>query len=141
MTDPQSPHEALEEYEVIVDNRDDGWLMFAAMLALLAGIFNFIEGLVELTSERYKTFFAPGVIVFGADGWGWIHLVFGLILIAVGVGLLMGMPWAIPAAIAIAGATAVIQMIYIFTAPLWSTIVIALCVAIIYGLTVRWQRT
>ncbi|WP_020525004.1 DUF7144 family membrane protein [Catelliglobosispora koreensis] len=141
MTDSQDTPEVLEEYELTVEeDRYDGWVLFAALLMLLTGVFNFIEGLVSLMNDNYRAVISRfGVLVFGLNGWGWIHLIFGLALIAIGVGLLMGLEWSVPAAIAAAGGTAVLHMLYLFTSPYWSLVVIALCIAVIYGLTVKWR--
>ena len=48
-----------------------GWIWFAAVLLLMAGAFNALNGLVAiLSSEAYITT-TRGLLVLDLTGWGW----------------------------------------------------------------------
>ena len=66
---------------------------------------------------------------------GWIHLIVGLIMLAVAFGLLSGSGWAAAGGIAIAGVSAIVSFFTIPYYPVWSIIVIALDVWVIWALT------
>jgi hypothetical protein len=113
-----------------------GWLLFAGLLILLLGLFNAIEGLFAIFNDKYVSLAGGSIYIFDSTGWGWLHLLLGLIQIAVGAGILAGQAWARGAGIGLAVATALIQMIYLPIFPWWSLINIALCVLVIYALVV-----
>src|SRR3954449_11328042 len=99
-----------------------GWLTFAGVLAILMGSFNILEGLFAIFSTMYKEFATGYVYVLNLTGWGWLHLILGVILVAVGWGVLNNRDWARGAGIGLAGATAIIQMLYLPIFPWWSLI-------------------
>lgn len=116
-----------------------GWLSFAGLLILLLGVFNVVEGIFAIANDRYAAYAtssAGQLYLFNLHGWGWLHLILGLVLIAVGAGIMGGHEWARGAGIGLAGATALIQMLYLPVYPFWSLINIGLCVLVIYALVV-----
>ena len=75
------------------------------------------------------------IYLLNLTGWGWLHLLLAIALIATGIGVLGGQEWARGLGIGLAAATAVLQLLYLpfFTG---SLINILLCVLIIYALVV-----
>jgi hypothetical protein len=71
--------------------------------------------------------------------WGWVHLVIGVAAMAAGVGLLQGRNWGRIVVIVLAGLSAIVNLGFLSAYPIWSTIVIALDVIVIYALTVHWK--
>lgn len=113
-----------------------GWLLFAGLLILLLGLFNAVEGLFAIFNDKYVSLAGGSIYIFDSTGWGWLHLLLGIIQIAVGAGILAGQSWARGAGIGLAAATAVLQMVYLPIFPWWSLINIALCILVIYALVV-----
>jgi hypothetical protein len=113
-----------------------GWLGFAGLLILLLGVMNALEGIVALANDKYRAFIGGSFYLFDLTWWGWIHLILGLLMIAVGIGVLAGQEWARAVGIGLAGATGIVQMLYLTSAPLWSLINTGICVLIIYALIV-----
>jgi hypothetical protein len=113
-----------------------GWIYFAASIAVLLGIFQAIAGLVALLDDGYYLVSRNGLAVhLTYNEWGWIHLIGGLLLIAVGVGLVVGKTWALFAAVAIAVLSAVANFLFLAAYPVWSTIMIAMNILVIYAVT------
>src|SRR5687768_537111 len=71
-----------------------GWLGFAGILILLLGVMNALEGIVALANDKYRAFIGGSFYLFDLTWWGWIHLILGLLMIAVGIGVLAGQEWA-----------------------------------------------
>jgi uncharacterized membrane protein len=71
--------------------------------------------------------------------WGWTLLLFGLAMLAVGVGLLMAQTWARFAAVIVVGLHAVWQVVSLGAFPIWSLLMLALDTAVIFALTARWS--
>jgi len=72
--------------------------------------------------------------------WGWIHLVIGLVGVLVGIGLLAGNLAARVAGVAIAFLSALVNMAFISAYPVWSVILIALDVIVIYAIMVHGRE-
>jgi hypothetical protein len=114
-----------------------GWIFFAGTLLILLGVFNLIEGLVALFNDDYYVPTAQGLLVFDLTGWGWIHLVTGVLAIAIGVGLFSGAMWARVCGVILVGLNAIAQLAFLSAYPLWAVIVIALDVLVIWALVVH----
>ena len=72
---------------------------------------------------------------FDTTGWGWIHLLLGLLLILVGYFLYTGAAWAVVTAIVLAGLSAISNFFFIPYYPFWSIVLIGLDVWVIWALT------
>jgi vacuolar-type H+-ATPase subunit I/STV1 len=112
-----------------------GWLSFAAVVAFVVGVFNVMDGLVALFRNDYYLVTSQDILVFNFAVWGWIWLILGLAQIAIGAGLLMGRPWARTAGVAMAVLVAIGQLAFLRAFPVWSVLVIAMCVLLVYALT------
>jgi vacuolar-type H+-ATPase subunit I/STV1 len=114
-----------------------GWLSFAAIVAFVVGVFNVIDGLVALFRNDYYLVTSQDILVFNFTAWGWIWLILGIAQIAIGAGLLAGQSWARTAGVAMAVLVAIGQLAFLRAFPVWSVLVIAMCVLLVYALTAR----
>jgi hypothetical protein len=115
-----------------------GWVIFAAIAMVLAGIFDIIWGIVALARDEVFLSGPRGnVINLDYTTWGWINLIFGVVVLIVGMGLFTGSIVARIAAIGIAVLQAVLNLLIIGAYPLWSVIVITLDVLVIYAIAVH----
>jgi hypothetical protein len=112
-----------------------GWLTFAGVIALTVGAFNLIDGIVALLEEEYFLVDANRILVFGFGFWGWFWVVVGVVQIAVGVGVLAGRTWARVAGVVFAMLAAIGQLAFLAAFPVWSALVIGLCVLLMFALT------
>jgi hypothetical protein len=113
-----------------------GWLDFAAVLTMLVGVYNVIEGLTALIRPEYFLVTTDKILVFNFTTWGWIMLLLGLVQIVVGLGIAVGRMWARVAGIALAFLMAIVHLAFLSAYPVWSVVSIAMCVLVIYGLIV-----
>ncbi len=117
--------------------RGMGWRSFAGVLIVLVGIFNFIDGIVAIANAHYFT----GHLVFGdLKSWGWTILILGVIQFLVGLAILGNQTWAAYVGILFAMLNAIGQLLYLPVFPVWSIIIIAIDVFVIYGLAVYGTR-
>lgn len=118
-----------------------GWVRFGAVVMVVVGVFGVIEGLAAIVSPTYFVTDTGTVLVLSWATWGWIHLVIGALVAIVGAGLLgEAASWARGAAIAIVGLSAIVHLIMIPVAPVWSIVVIALDLVILYALVTTWDE-
>jgi hypothetical protein len=105
---------------------------------LILGIFHALEGLVALFQSNYYLVAANGLTVHvNYTAWGWTHLIFGVIVIAAGAALLVGQMWARILAVALAVISAVVNAGFLAAYPVWSAIMIAVDILVIWALTVH----
>ena len=85
-------------------------------------------------------FLAVGGTILALDlsGWGWTHLLLGVLVLATGVSLLGSSPppWARGVGVFLVAVHAIVQLAFLPAYPIWSIIVIALDVVVLYALIV-----
>jgi hypothetical protein len=117
-----------------------GWAVFAAVMLLIIGGLDALYGLAAILNNEIVIVGGHGVIVADITTWGWVTLILGLIMLATGAGLLAGSSIARWAAVFIVAVGAILQLGWFPAAPLWSILVIALSVIVIYQLTAHWEE-
>jgi hypothetical protein len=81
--------------------------VFAAILMIMAGIFQALAGLVAIVDNEFYVSTRHYLFEFDATTWGWIHLLLGLLVGFAGWGLLSGRTWARVVAITVAVLSAI----------------------------------
>ncbi len=112
-----------------------GWAGFAGMMLIIVGVFDAIQGLVALFNDEFYVVTEKWVFEFDITAWGWIQLILGVILIASGIGIFSGNLAARTVGVIAAGLAAIVNFAWLPYYPVWSVIVIAICIAIIWALT------
>lgn len=114
-----------------------GWVYFAAFMMCIIGVFQIILGLTALLNDNFYTAANGMLLVADFTTWGWVHLLFGLVVLMAGTALFSGKLWAQVVAILLAGFNMVVQFSFIGAYPIWSLIMIAIDIFVIYALTVH----
>jgi hypothetical protein len=110
-----------------------GFVLFAAIMMLMVGIFQAFDGLVALFNDTFYVTTRKYVFQFDATTWGWIHLIGGIVVALAGWGLLSGRTWARVVAITVAVLSAVANFLWIPYYPFWALTIIALDVFVIWA--------
>jgi hypothetical protein len=125
-------------YSVWAEEGISPWAGFTGGLMVLVGVFQIIAGIVALAGTGYYTVPSRELVVdAGYTTWGWVHLILGIVLIATGAGLAFGNTVARVAGVAVAGLSAIVNLLWIPAAPVAATLVIALDVWLIFAITVH----
>ncbi len=114
-----------------------GYAMFASVLLLMGGIFQFVAGLVAVVEDDFYVVGTKWVFEFDVTTWGWIHMLLGVVLFLSGIGILSGNVLARTVGVIAAGVAAVANFLWLPYYPVWSIIMIFLAVAVIWALTVH----
>lgn len=115
-----------------------GWIMFAGMMMMLLGALHAFQGLVALFQDEYYLVTQNGLTVhMDYTAWGWTHLIVGAIVVAAGIALLVGQTWARIVATILALGSALVNIAFLAAYPIWSTIMVALDVLVVWALTVH----
>ncbi|HEY2550556.1 MAG TPA: hypothetical protein VGI64_08265 [Streptosporangiaceae bacterium] len=144
---PDQPGYGETRYQGGATDYDDGKSMAAASFMVLAATLMILSGLwsifVGLTAIIQRTFFVsvPNyTFQLSVHNWGWVHLAIGALVFAAGVCLLLGMTWARIVGVALAVISGIANFLYLPYYPLWSIIVIAIDVFIIWALMTSSAR-
>jgi hypothetical protein len=117
-----------------------GWVVFAGLLMIVIGILDFFEGLIAIIRGEYYVLSASQVIVLDTTGWGWVTLIWGIVIALTGAALLSGKSWARWLTIVVASLNFIVQLGFVGSAqyPLWALVILTLNVLVLYALIVRW---
>jgi hypothetical protein len=118
-----------------------GWIVFAATMLMVIGSIDFFEGLIAVIRKQYYVLTANQVIVFNVTTWGWLTLLWGIVLFCAGLALWSGASWARWFTIVACSLNVLGQLAWLGSAqyPLWTLTSIVLGIVVIYALTVRWS--
>ena len=112
-----------------------GWAGFAGVMLILVGVMDVIQGLVAIINDEFYVVGREWAFEFDITAWGWIHVIGGVILVAAGFGIFSGNVAARTVGVIVAGLAAIVNFAWLPYYPIWSIIVIAISVAVIWALT------
>ena len=117
-----------------------GWVLFAGFVMLVVGFFDVIQGLVALFKEEVYVIPASGLIV-STDftTWGWILLIWGIIMILAALSLFAGGEVGRWFAIVVVAINMIGQFAWFPAYPLWSLVIIGLSAGVLWALTAGWS--
>jgi hypothetical protein len=127
-------------------NRSTGQLLAgsatfaAAALLLTSGILTLLTGVSAVVNNKLLVVQSDYVYKFNTTGWGWLHIVLGILLILVAFGLFWGTTWARVMAIIIACVGIVAMFLWLPYYPVWSIVLIALDVLVIWAIA-TWDTS
>ena len=114
-----------------MEEKGSGWLTFASIMLVVAGIGNFIWGITAVAKNELlvnKLLFA------NLTFWGVVFIILGVLLVAAGIAVLNKAQWAQLFGIIFCALSIIFYFMVIWAHPVWSVLVIAIDVLIIYAL-------
>ena len=119
-----------------------GWTAFAGFLLIIIGAFHAIAGFVGILEDEFYVGTngivnedTKWVFQFDATTWGWVHLILGILVVLVGLGLFSGNVVARTVAVILAAISAIANFMWLPYYPIWSIVIIAIDIAVIWALT------
>ena len=120
------------------DQRDSPWAsgmtVVAATFLVIAGVWHAISGFAALVHDKVYVTTPEYIYSFDLTAWGWVHLLLGVLTIVAGFAVLKGQTWARVVGIILASLSMIANFLFIPYYPIWSLLIIALDVAIIWAL-------
>jgi hypothetical protein len=117
-----------------------GFTALAAILMMLSGGANILEGIAAVIRGAYFVSLPNYAFNTSVSGWGWTHLIFGIVVFMAGACLFLDMLWARVAGVILASVSLLLNLVYIPYFPVWSIIVIALDAFVIWALLTPRHR-
>ena len=121
------------------ETRPSGWAVgltaFAGFMMLLVGFFQAIAGFAALLEDEFYVIGQEYIFQFDTTTWGWIHLIVGIVVILAGFGIFTGNVLARTVGVIVAVVSAIANFMWLPYYPVWSVVVIAIDIAVIWALT------
>ena len=112
-----------------------GFIVFAGVAMVMIGAFHALQGLVALFNDDFYVVGQKWIFEFDLTTWGWIHLIIGIGIAVAGFFVLNGAVWARVVGIGVAVVSAIVNFMWLPHYPIWSILIIAVDVLVIWALT------
>ncbi|RKE18854.1 hypothetical protein [Streptomyces sp. TLI_171] len=113
-----------------------GMVMFAGVIMLVNGILEVFHGIMAVAEDDVFISTPRYVFRFDLTSWGWIHVVVGALVALVGFFVITGAAWARIIGIVLASISLIGSFLSLPYYPVWSLVVIALDLFVIWALCV-----
>jgi hypothetical protein len=117
-----------------------GFAVFAGVMLMIVGVFHALAGLAAIIDDQYFVVSRNYAFEFDTTAWGWIHLIFGVIVTFAGYRIFSGVTWARIVGITVASISAIGNFFFIPYQPVWAVLIIALDVLVIAALCAYGPR-
>jgi hypothetical protein len=111
-----------------------GIAMVAATIMIMIGIFHAIAGFAAILDDEFYVVGPEYAYRVDVTAWGWIHLILGIVVFIAGFAVMSGRIWARVVGITLAVLSAVANFLFLPYQPVWSLLIIALDVFVIWAL-------
>lgn len=109
-------------------------VMLAATLMIVGGIMQVFQGISAIANDEVFVTLPNYVVTVDVSTWGWIHLVFGILVVLAGFALFSGSRAAAIFALVLAVLSAIANFAFIPYYPVWALFIIALDIFIIWAI-------
>jgi hypothetical protein len=134
MTEASSQYRPVHQREDAASGWATGFVMFAAVMMVMTGAFQALNGLVAIFRDKFYVTVSNYLVELDLTTWGWVHLVVGVVVGLAGFALLSGRTWARVVGIVLAVLSAIENFVFLPYYPIWSLLIIALDVFVIWAL-------
>jgi hypothetical protein len=110
---------------------------FAGVMLCVVAVFAILEGIAAIANDEIFVLGVKYAYKLDVTGWGWIHLILGIIGLAVGIAILMGQTWGRISGIVIAGLSCLANFAFLPYYPIWSMVILAFNALVIWALCVQ----
>lgn len=111
-----------------------GLVSFAGAMLLITGVFQLLEGISAIADDEVYSTGVDYSFKLGVTAWGWIHVVMGALSLATALAILTGRVWGYVLGVGIGGLGAVLSFAFLPYYPVWTLVVIAFDVLVIWAL-------
>ncbi|MFG2819915.1 hypothetical protein ACGFX4_10875 [Kitasatospora sp. NPDC048365] len=116
-----------------------GWTVLAAVLMIFGGVMAVFEGISAINADAVIV--GPAyTFSYSSTGWGWIHVILGVVVALAGAALFTGAVWARAVGVVLAGLSMLANFVWLPHYPFWSIVLIAIDIFIIWALCAGMHR-
>lgn len=114
-----------------------GWVYFAGAMMLLLGGLQALSGLVGIFKDTFYVVGQSALVAFSYTTWGWINLIVGILIFLAGLAVMNGSAWGRVIGVFLAVLSAVANVAFLPSYPIWSVIALLVDLMVIFALTVH----
>jgi hypothetical protein len=113
-----------------------GWMIFAWVMLLTAGVMNIVQGVTALAKTSFWTDYGAVYVTGDLRTWGWILLIWGIVILIGAASVYRGGQFGRWIGIFAAALNMIMQLVFIPAYPFWALTIMVLDVLVIYALAV-----
>ena len=117
-----------------------GWVYFASALMIISAFFQLFFGFAALVQPDFYAVAGGQLFLLDLTSWGWIHTIWGLVLLTAGISLASGGAWGRVIGVLVVTVALIGNFIFLPVQPWWSIIAIAVDMLILYALLVHGKE-
>ena len=111
-----------------------------AGVLLITSLMEILQGLAAINDPEFFVSGADLTFDFDVTVWGWLHVILGVISVAVAIGIFTRQGWAQALGMIIAALAMLTNFVWLPHYPLWAVTLIALNGLVIWALSVQMKR-
>jgi hypothetical protein len=101
--------------------------VFAGVLLMIAGVMNILQGITAIANDDIYARIGNYAFKFDVTPWGWIHLILGILVVAVGWGAYSGATWAKVTGVVVVSIAMIFNFMWLPYQTWWALTLIAVC--------------
>ncbi|MFD5461410.1 hypothetical protein ACFWIQ_01090 [Kitasatospora sp. NPDC127059] len=117
-----------------------GWTVFAAIMLVVGGTMAIFQGIAGIAKDNLIVITRHYVYSMSTTGWGWLHLILGVVVVLAGVALFSGAVWARVTGVVVAGLAMIANFLWLPYYPFWAVVLIAIDAFVIWALCAGTTR-
>ena len=118
-----------------------GLATFAGVMLCIVAVFQIMEGIAAIAVDDIYVRGIDYTYELSVQGWGWLHLIVGLVALGTGFGVVLGNAWGYVLGIVIACLSALMNFAFTPHYPLWSITLIAFDALVVWALCTQMTRS
>jgi hypothetical protein len=107
---------------------------FAGIMLVVAGFYHVLTGIAGVFRDQIYVQTPDYIYKLDLTGWGWTHLLLGVLVLGTGIAVLQGAAWGRVVGLALVVLSLLANFLFLPHYPVWSILIIALDVAILCAL-------
>jgi hypothetical protein len=117
-----------------------GWVVFAGVLMVIGGVLWTIQGLVAVFKNDIVIFGEEAALFLNVTGWGWVHVILGLLLLLSGILVMRGNLFGRTMAVFLVVLSIIVNFLWLPVYPIWALVIIAIDVFVLYAVVVHGRE-
>ncbi|HQR79265.1 MAG TPA: hypothetical protein PLT68_03485 [Actinomycetota bacterium] len=117
-----------------------GWVVFAGIMMIIAGALWAIQGFIAIFQNDVVILGKEGALFLNVTGWGWVHMILGLLLLLCGFLVMQGNLFGRTIAVILVILSIILNFVWMPVYPVWAIVVITLDVFILYAVIVHGKE-
>lgn len=110
------------------------------IILLMNGVLQLLEGISAISTDKIMVVGPQYTYQWSTTGWGWVHVILGVIIVLVGLAVMTGAAWARVIAVFVAALSIIANFLWLPYYPWWSVLLIALNMFAIWALATWHPR-